>query len=69
MVGRAAMELARLDMLAMLGTREGAASDSCDGAAELGAEGDETLDLLIHFSMWPFSTSRLLNFLPQSWQG
>ena len=31
--------------------------------------GEEPLDLLIHFSMWPFSTSLLLNFLPQSWQG
>ena len=27
------------------------------------------VDLLTHFSMWPFRTSRLLNFLPQRGQG
>ena len=27
------------------------------------------VDLLTHFSMWPFKTSRLLNFLPQRGQG
>ncbi len=26
-------------------------------------------DLLTHFSMWPFNTSRRLNFRPQSEQG
>ncbi len=26
-------------------------------------------DLLTHFSMWPFKTSRRLNFRPQSEQG
>ena len=31
--------------------------------------GDDTLDLLMHFSMCPFSTSLLLNFLPHSWHG
>ena len=25
----------------------------------------EATDLFMHFSMWPFRTSRLLNFLPQ----
>ena len=56
-----AMALARLEMPAMLGmlTMEGT----------LDTLGEDPLDLLIHFSMWPFSTSLLLNFLPQSWQG
>ena len=53
-----AMALARLEMPAMVGmlTMEGT----------LDTLGEDPLDLLIHFSMWPFRTSLLLNFLPQS---
>ena len=56
-----AMAEARLVIPAMLGME----------TRELLAEfaGEEAADLLMHFSMWPFSTSRLLNLRPQSWQG
>ena len=53
------MALAKLVIPAMLGI----------DTSELLALGDETrdeLDLLMHFSMCPFSTSLLLNFLPHS---
>jgi len=75
------MELAKLDMLAMLGMAEmediedmedmlGTEGIDMDRlGTEVGADGDDTFDLFMHFSMWPFRTSLLLNFLPQSWQG
>jgi len=72
------MVLARLDMLAMLGMAEMEDIEDMLGTEGIdmdrlgtvvGADGEETFDLFMHFSMWPFNTSLLLNFLPQSWQG
>ena len=62
MAAAEAMALARLVILAMAGmlAREVLVGDM---------DTLDTLDLLIHFSMWPLRTSLLLNFLPQSWQG
>ena len=62
MAAAEAMALARLVILAMAGmlAREVLVGDM---------DTLDTLDLLIHFSMWPLRTSLLLNFLPHSWQG
>ena len=35
----------------------------------LAEAGEDTELLLMHFSMWPLSTSRRLNLRPHSWQG
>ena len=63
--------MARLEMAEMVGM-EGIDMVKWEvdpmGEALDGLIGDAT-DLFMHFSMWPFRTSRLLNFLPQSWQG
>ena len=55
------MAEARLVIPAMLGI------ETRELLAELA--GDPATDLFMHFSMWPLSTSRLLNLRPQSWQG
>ena len=55
------MAEARLVIPAMLGI------ETRELLAELA--GDPATDLFMHFSMWPFRTSRRLNFLPQSWHG
>ena len=77
-MGMPAMVLARLDMLAMLGMAAMEEMEDMFGTegidmerlgTEVGAEGEETLDLFMHFSMCPFNTSLLLNFLPHNWQG
>jgi len=74
------MVLARLDMLAMLGIEDMEMAEMEDMlgtegidmeregtlGTEVGAEGEDTFDLFMHFSMCPFRTSLLLNFLPQS---
>ena len=59
MAAALAMAEARLVIPAMLGI------ETRELLAELAA-GDPATDLFMHFSMWPLSTSRLLNFLPQS---
>ena len=80
-MGIPAMELAKLDMLAMLGMAEMEDMEDIEDilgiegidmdrlGTEVGADGEDTFDLFMHFSMCPFNTSLLLNFLPQSWHG
>ena len=69
------MELAKLEMLAILGIAEMEDKDGTEGidmlelGTEVGAEGEETFDLFMHFSMWPLRTSLRLNFLPHNWHG
>jgi len=59
---------ARLEMAEMVGM-EGIDMVMCPGDMVEGVDelmmGDATVDLFIHFSMWPLRTSLLLNFLPQ----